>query len=87
RLRCPVCHDSLTEVDTGGSRALRCPRRHSFDIARQGYVNLLTGRVAHSGDTAGMIAARADFLSGGHFDIVSTALTEAASADAYPLVV
>ncbi|MFF5215547.1 putative RNA methyltransferase [Micromonospora sp. NPDC000442] len=97
RLRCPVCQDPLAEVVTGGSRALRCPRRHSFDIARQGYVNLLTGRTSHSGDTAEMVAARADFLSAGHYDVISTALAAAADAalatphptvpGAYPLVV
>ncbi|MEG3634732.1 putative RNA methyltransferase [Micromonospora palythoicola] len=80
RLRCPVCHDPLTEAVVGGSRSLRCPRRHSFDIARQGYVNLLTGRAPHSGDTAEMVAARAEFLSTGHYDVISTALADAADA-------
>ncbi|MBX7269195.1 23S rRNA methyltransferase [Micromonospora sp. Llam7] len=77
RLRCPVCRDPLAEVITGDSRALRCPRRHSFDIARQGYVNLLTGRAPHSGDTAEMVAARADFLAAGHYDVISAALADA----------
>ena len=48
--------------------ALRCPRRHSFDIARQGYVDLRAGRAPHAGDTAEMVAARADFLAAGHYD-------------------
>ena len=95
RLRCPVCGEALAEVTAGAARALRCPRRHSFDIARQGYVNLLAGRAPHGGDSAEMVAARADFLAAGHYDIISTALAEAASAhhqvadgdDAYPLVV
>ncbi|GIJ19521.1 putative RNA methyltransferase [Micromonospora lutea] len=80
RLRCPVCHAPLAEVVSGGSRALRCPRRHSFDIARQGYVNLLSGRAPHSGDTAEMVAARADFLSAGHYHVISRALAAAADA-------
>ncbi|MEV4820227.1 putative RNA methyltransferase [Micromonospora sp. NPDC049274] len=90
RLRCPVCGDPLGQAtDTG---ALRCPRRHSFDVARQGYVNLLTGRAPHVGDTAEMVAARADFLAAGHYDVISAALAEAAAQavagfDAYPLVV
>ena len=41
RLRCPVCGEPLAEATAGTTGALRCPRRHSFDIARQGYVNLL----------------------------------------------
>ncbi|PZF90116.1 putative RNA methyltransferase [Micromonospora endophytica] len=83
RLRCPVCAEPLTEAAAGAARALRCPRRHSFDIARQGYVNLLTGRAPHGGDTAEMVAARADFLAAGHYDAISTALA-AAARDALP---
>ncbi|MDG4793380.1 putative RNA methyltransferase [Micromonospora sp. WMMD1082] len=94
RLRCPVCGEPLAEAVTGASRALRCPRGHSFDIARQGYVNLLAGRAPHGGDTAEMVAARADFLAAGHYDVISAALAEAARPvvppagdGAYPLVV
>ncbi|MGK5518599.1 putative RNA methyltransferase [Micromonospora sp. URMC 107] len=79
RLRCPVCAQPLAEVAAGAARALRCPRRHSFDVARQGYVNLLAGRAPHVGDTAEMVAARADFLSAGHYDLISTALAAAAT--------
>ncbi|CCH15957.1 putative RNA methyltransferase [Micromonospora lupini] len=77
RLRCPVCSDPLGQ--TTETRALRCPRRHSFDIARQGYVNLLTGRAPHVGDTAEMVAARADFQAAGHYDVISAALAAAAT--------
>jgi 23S rRNA (guanine745-N1)-methyltransferase len=70
-LRCPVCGGGLGRADP----ALRCPQGHSFDIARQGYVNLTTGRTPHCGDTAEMVAARADFLAAGHYDFVSDALT------------
>ncbi|MER5455460.1 putative RNA methyltransferase [Micromonospora sp. NPDC002389] len=77
RLRCPVCGEPLGEVSAGAPRALRCPRRHSFDIARQGYVNLLAGRAPHGGDSAEMIAARADFLAAGHYDLISAALADA----------
>ncbi|MFI6264544.1 putative RNA methyltransferase [Micromonospora sp. NPDC051006] len=93
RLRCPVCGEPLTEAVAGTAQALRCPRRHSFDVARQGYVNLLAGRAPHVGDSAEMVAARADFLTAGHYDLISTALAEAAVAvtppvaGAYPLVV
>ncbi|MDG9673002.1 putative RNA methyltransferase [Micromonospora sp. DH14] len=79
RLRCPVCGEPLAETTAGTARALRCPRRHSFDIARQGYVNLLAGRAPHAGDTAEMVAARADFLAAGHYDVISAALAAAAT--------
>jgi 23S rRNA (guanine745-N1)-methyltransferase len=79
RLRCPVCGEPLTEATAGTAGALRCPRRHSFDIARQGYVNLLAGRAPHTGDSAEMVAARADFLAAGHYDVISAALAAAAT--------
>ncbi len=62
---------------------MRCPAGHSFDIARQGYVNLTTGRTPHSGDTAEMVAAREEFLTAGHYDFVVRALGGAART-AYP---
>ncbi|MGC4893298.1 putative RNA methyltransferase [Micromonospora sp. DT31] len=94
RLRCPVCGEPLAEATAGTTRALRCPGRHSFDTARQGYVNLLAGRAPHSGDSPEMVAARADFLAAGHYDTVAAALAGAAAqvaagvrGNAYPLVV
>jgi 23S rRNA (guanine745-N1)-methyltransferase len=70
-LRCPVCADPLELADT----ELRCPRGHSFDIARQGYVNLAVGsRPSANADTAAMIAARARFLGQGHYAPIATAL-------------
>ncbi len=73
-LRCPVCGDTLARPD---DRTLRCPRRHSFDLARQGYATLTAGRTPHAGDTAEMVADRADFLAAGHYDFVVEALTPA----------
>ncbi|XTZ17737.1 putative RNA methyltransferase [Micromonospora echinospora] len=78
-LRCPVCGQPMHQADAAPPRALRCPAGHSFDIARQGYVNLLTGRAPHVGDTAEMIAAREEFLAAGHYDPFSAALATAAA--------
>jgi 23S rRNA (guanine745-N1)-methyltransferase len=69
-LRCPVCGASLAVADA----ALRCPEGHSFDMARQGYVNLVPG----AGDTAEMAEAREAFLGAGHFRRISVALVEEA---------
>jgi 23S rRNA (guanine745-N1)-methyltransferase len=71
-LRCPVCGDALGEA--GG--ALRCAAGHSFDIARQGYVNLVPGRA----DTPEMVEARDAFLRAGHFRPLSTALAHEVNA-------
>jgi 23S rRNA (guanine745-N1)-methyltransferase len=58
-LLCPVrdCRSSLARA----GRRLVCPRGHSFDIARSGYINLLQPQERHSkqpGDTAEAVAAR-----------------------------
>jgi 23S rRNA (guanine745-N1)-methyltransferase len=70
-LRCPVCGDSLAETDA----SLRCATGHSFDIARQGYVNLVPGRA----DTSEMVDARDEFVRAGHFRPLSAALAEEAA--------
>ena len=47
---CPTCGAALTL----GSRQWLCPKGHCFDVARQGYVNLLPVTQKHSlhpGDT------------------------------------
>ncbi|WP_433214618.1 putative RNA methyltransferase [Dactylosporangium sp. CS-047395] len=82
-LRCPVCHGPFTAAE----RALRCPQGHSFDIARQGYVDLTAGRPAHTGDTAEMVAARAALLSAGHFAALTEAVTEAVAREEPGLIV
>jgi 23S rRNA (guanine745-N1)-methyltransferase len=77
-LRCPVCRLELTSLDA----AVRCPRGHSFDRAKQGYVHLTANPVAHPGDDARMVEARAAFLAAGHYDFVAGALAAAAPATA-----
>jgi 23S rRNA (guanine745-N1)-methyltransferase len=58
-LRCPVCAAGFT-LESG---ALRCTSGHSFDIARQGYVNLLNAPEPANADTATMLSARSRFLN------------------------
>jgi 23S rRNA (guanine745-N1)-methyltransferase len=77
-LRCPSCGAELS----AGDGTLRCPRRHSFDVARHGYVGLLTGARATSGDDGPMARARRDFLAAGRYAPVRDAVAElAAEAD------
>ncbi|MHA7262256.1 putative RNA methyltransferase [Arthrobacter sp. TMN-37] len=74
-LLCPVCGSSL-HVE---GRGLACVRGHRFDAARQGYVNLLTGRgTAFEADNAGMVEARARFLAAGHYSPLRDAVAAAA---------
>ena len=65
-LRCPVCQGPLLQV----GRTLRCPKAHSFDLAKEGYANLLPG------DGKEMVRARRAFLSAGHYAPLMQALAD-----------
>ena len=62
-LACPRCGGSLTLHE----RMLQCENRHSFDIAKQGYLNLLGAAQPKNADTPAMVEARAAFLHQGHY--------------------
>ena len=54
-LRCPHCAVSI-KIDAG---VAKCDAGHSFDVARQGYVNFLTSQTfIKNADTAAMVEAR-----------------------------
>ena len=76
-LLCPVCGEQL---NLSGKQYL-CPNRHSFDVARQGYVNLLTVQQKHSlnpGDTREQVLSRREFLETGFYaPIAETLIAEA----------
>ncbi|HLH99503.1 MAG TPA: methyltransferase domain-containing protein [Acidimicrobiales bacterium] len=76
--RCPVCRQPLARLD-GGSR-WACPAGHSFDVAREGYVNLLVAgqrRSRQPGDSPEMVDARRRFLATGAYDPISAAVAAA----------
>lgn len=76
-LVCPICEKPLFRQE---NRFL-CPENHSFDIARQGYVNLLPiqrKHSAHPGDTREQVLSRREFLSGGFYAPIAEALAAAA---------
>ena len=72
-LRCPLCRQPFTPTASG----VRCARGHTFDAARQGYLNLLQSRPPQHADSAAMVAARERFLGGGHYAAVADALVAA----------
>ncbi len=75
-LRCPLCAGSFHD-DGGG---VRCSGGHRFDLARQGYLNLLGARPPRHADTPAMVAARDRFLGSGAYAPVATAVVDAARA-------
>ena len=76
-LLCPICGNELQKRD----RSYACANRHSFDIARQGYVNLLTVQQKHSltpGDTREQVLSRRAFLEAGFYGPIAETLVETA---------
>ncbi|SEE44738.1 23S rRNA m(1)G-748 methyltransferase [Arthrobacter alpinus] len=73
-LLCPHCGLSFN-TPAPGDNALVCASGHTFDIARQGYLNLLTGHgTKFVPDTADMVGARDAFLDAGHYQGLGDAL-------------
>lgn len=76
-LICPVCGNPLVAAN----KSAVCEKGHRFDIAREGYVNLL--RTNKSGDKIGddKLAARCrrDFLNKGYYAPLKDALVESFS--------
>ena len=63
---CPLCEKPLSRE----AKNWHCENGHTFDVARQGYVNLLTVQQKHSlnpGDTREMVLARRQFLEAGYY--------------------
>lgn len=77
QLACPLDGEPLQR----DSNTWRCAQGHSFDVARQGYVNLLpvqNKRSRDPGDSKAMMVARQAFLAGGFYqpiaDVVASAV-------------
>ena len=76
-LICPICGETLTKED----RRWSCCNSHSFDIARQGHVNLLPVQQKHSrnpGDTREQVVSRRAFLESGCYAPIVEKLVETA---------
>lgn len=77
QLICPVCGAQLNQEE----RTFLCPNRHSFDMARQGYVNLLTVQQKHSlapGDTREQVLSRRAFLEADFYAPIAGTLIDTA---------
>lgn len=72
---CPVCKEKLN-ID---GRVYNCPNNHSFDISKDGYVNLLMSQqssLKRHGDDKLMVKARRDFLSDSYYEPLCRKLCE-----------
>ena len=61
---CPVCKGGLV-----GKQTAKCLQGHSFDVARQGHLNLLMSNAKgkRHGDDSAMVQARSRFLDKGYY--------------------
>lgn len=74
-LMCPVCREALSLNE----RTWRCEQGHSYDLAKQGYVNLHVVQHKHSktpGDTPESVSARREFLAAGFYQPLQEAVVE-----------
>lgn len=71
-LICPVCGQALYN----DGNTMRCEKGHSFDVAKEGYVNLL--RASKNGDLIGddkySARSRRDFLNKGYYSLLQKEL-------------
>jgi len=70
---CPLCRLPLDR----DAKTWRCGREHSYDVAREGYVNLLPVQHKNSrdpGDDPLTVMARREFLQAGHYQPLRDAL-------------
>ena len=76
-LICPICGETLSRCEN----QYRCANNHSFDIARQGHVNLLVvqqKKSLHPGDTREQVLSRRAFLEAGYYAPIAQALCDTA---------
>jgi 23S rRNA (guanine745-N1)-methyltransferase len=76
-LLCPVCKESLQANES--NKSLSCENNHSFDRARQGYLNLLLAHKKKSknpGDSQEMVIARQAFLNSDFYRPISDSLNQ-----------
>jgi 23S rRNA (guanine745-N1)-methyltransferase len=76
---CPLCHAPLARTD----KSYACPQGHRYDMAKEGYVNLLPVQHKRSkdpGDSAEMMQARRAFLDAGHYQPLRDAVAQLLAA-------
>ena len=72
-LKCPVCGEKLNRVE----KSYKCKNNHTFDMGKQGYVNLHMSnekRSKNPGDDKDMIISRKKFLEKGYYKKISDSL-------------
>jgi len=75
--KCPNCGTELSPINAG--KTYSCDNNHSFDRAKEGYLNLLLAqhkRSRNPGDSDEMIRSRQRFLNAGYYQTLANAIIE-----------
>lgn len=80
KLVCPCCKGRVSESVDGRSLVCSAPRRHCFDFAASGYVNLAPSH-SGGGDSKSAVRSRTAFLDSGAYERVSDALNDIISEE------
>jgi 23S rRNA (guanine745-N1)-methyltransferase len=73
---CPICQDSLNLTEN--KKSYCCAKNHHFDVAKEGYLNLLPAQHKKSkepGDSKAMMQARRNFLEADFYQPLAQAIT------------
>ena len=67
-LICPICKEELIKID----KKETCKKGHSFDYAKEGYINLhISKNSKNPGDDKVMVNSRREFLNKGFYEEIS----------------
>lgn len=73
KIKCPICNEELMKIDN----VYRCINRHNYDIAKEGYINLLKKQGNKEyGDSIDMVRARRDFFDKDYYKPLKEKITE-----------
>jgi 23S rRNA (guanine745-N1)-methyltransferase len=72
KLICPICQEPLEKINASAV----CVHHHTFDYAKQGYLNLLITQSKDHGDNPEMVKARTGFLNTGAYQFLRDALSQ-----------
>lgn len=77
KYKCPICNEELVRIDN----VYRCFNRHNYDIAKEGYVNLLKKQGGKDfGDSKDMVKARHSFFNLDYYHDLKIELTKLISS-------
>ena len=77
KLICPICSEPLQKE----KQSAVCVNHHTFDYAKQGYLNLLLKQSKDHGDNPEMVKARTEFLNTGAYQFLRDTLAAKVKAE------